>query len=171
MYACNDLMCGIRNSEKELRPRNHMVSSSILGCMSPLWDFAIAHTFGMSRDVSPRMPESRKIGFSRKNLFLNRCEINMFTLNLMLLKYSDFFPKLCLCRLSSESKGLTSDCHRSQTLCKGLHSPTIFKNILCLSLQDNENLGVTQLPNGFFCYSQKLLNVEKKARNVLKNGW
>ena len=74
-------MCGVRSREVERRPCNHEVPSSSPGSGSQLWDFSLAHT---RREYwcSSQEAESREISISCKNLFLNRCKINMFKLNI-----------------------------------------------------------------------------------------
>ena len=74
-------MCGVRGREVELRPRNRDVPSSSPGSGSQLWDFSLAHTFRREYWCSSQEAESREISISCKNLFLNRCKINMFKLN------------------------------------------------------------------------------------------
>ena len=73
-------MCGVRGCEVERRPHNLEVPSSSLGSESQLWDFSLAHTFRHGYWCSSQEAESREISISCKNLFLNRCKINMFKL-------------------------------------------------------------------------------------------
>ena len=76
------ICCGVRGREVERRPCNHEVPSSSPGSESQLWDFSLAHTFGASTGVSSQEAESREISISCKILFLNRCKIYMFKLNM-----------------------------------------------------------------------------------------
>ena len=74
-------MCGVRGREVERRPCNHEVPSSSPGRGSQLWDFFIGPHIRREYWCSSQEAESREISISCKNLFLNRCKINMFKLN------------------------------------------------------------------------------------------
>ena len=71
----------IRGREVERRPRNLEVPSSIPGSGCQLWDFFIGSHIRREYWCSSQEAESREISISCKNLFLNRCKINMFKLN------------------------------------------------------------------------------------------
>ena len=75
----NKSQCGVRGCVVECWPCNHEVPSSNPGSGSQLWDFSLAHTFGASTGVVPRK-QNQEISTSCKNLFLNRCKVNMFKL-------------------------------------------------------------------------------------------
>ena len=71
----------VRGREVECRPRNLEVPSSIPGSGCQLWDFFIGPHIRREYWCSSQEAESREISISCKNLFLNRCKINMFKLN------------------------------------------------------------------------------------------
>ena len=77
------LICGVRGREVERRPRNLEVLSSIPGSGFQLWDFLIGPHVRREYWCSSQEAESREISISCKNLFLNRCKINMFKLKLI----------------------------------------------------------------------------------------
>ena len=76
-------MCGVRGREVERRPRNLQVPSSIPGIRFQLWDFFIGPHIRREYWCSSHEAESSVISISCKNLFLNRCKINMFKLKIM----------------------------------------------------------------------------------------
>ena len=71
---------GVRGREVERRPRNLEVPSTIPGSGCQLWDFFIGPHIRREYWCSSQEAESREISISCKNLFLNRCKINMFKL-------------------------------------------------------------------------------------------
>ena len=72
---------GVRGREVERRPRNLEVPISIPGSGYQLWDFFIdLHTSTREYWCSSQEAESREISISCKNLFFNRCKIDMFKL-------------------------------------------------------------------------------------------
>ena len=73
---------GVRGREVERRPCNLEVPSSIPGSGCQLWDFFIGPHIRREYCCSSQEAESREISISCKNLFLNRCKINMFKLKL-----------------------------------------------------------------------------------------
>ena len=76
-------MYGVCGREVERRPRNLEVPSSIPGGGCQLRDFFIGpHIRREYWCSSPEEAASREVSISCKNLFLNRCKINMFKLNL-----------------------------------------------------------------------------------------
>ena len=70
--------CGVRGREVERRPRNLEVPSSIPGSGCQIWDIFIGTYIRSEHWCSFQEAESREISISCKNLFLNRCKINMF---------------------------------------------------------------------------------------------
>ena len=72
------ILCGVRGREVELWPRNLEVPSSIPGSGCQLWDFFIGPHIWREYWCSSQEAESREISISCKNLFLNRCKINIF---------------------------------------------------------------------------------------------
>ena len=73
-------MCGVHGREVERRPRNLKVLSSIPTSGCKPWDFFIGPHIRCEYWCSSQEAESREISISCKNLFLNRCEINMYKL-------------------------------------------------------------------------------------------
>ena len=74
--------CGVRGREVERRPGNLEVLSSIPGSGYQLWDFFIGPHILREYWCSSQEAESTEISISCKNLFLNRCKINMFKLKI-----------------------------------------------------------------------------------------
>ena len=89
--SCKSLkfVSGVRGCQVERRPRNHEVPSSSPGSGSQLWNFSLAHSFQCEYWCSSQEGESREIRISCKNLFLNRCKINMFKLKLSICHVKD----------------------------------------------------------------------------------
>ena len=71
---------GVCGREVERRSRDLEVPSSIPGSGCQLWDFFIGPHIRREYWCSSQEAESREISISCKNLFLNRCKINMFKL-------------------------------------------------------------------------------------------
>ena len=76
------VLCGVRGLEVERRPCNHEVPSSSPGSGSQSLGFFIGPHIRREY-CSSQEAESREISISCKNLFLNRCKINMFKLNVL----------------------------------------------------------------------------------------
>ena len=74
---------GVRGREVERRPCNLEVPSSIPGSGCQLWDFFIGPHIRREYWCSSQEAESREISISCKNLFLNRCKINMFKVKIL----------------------------------------------------------------------------------------
>ena len=80
ILPCLYSISGVRGCEVERRPRSHEVPSSIHGRGFQLSDFFICPHIWPEYWCSSQEAESREISISCKNLFLNRCKINMFKL-------------------------------------------------------------------------------------------
>ena len=68
-------LCGVRACELEGWPCKHKVPSSTPGSGCQLWDFCSARVLAEFQEA-----ESREISIGCKNLFFNRCKMNMFNL-------------------------------------------------------------------------------------------
>ena len=85
------LPCGVHGREVQRRPRNLEVPSSIPGKGCQLWDFLIGLHIRREDCCSFQEASSREISINCKNLFLNRCKINMFKLNYFYYYFSYFY--------------------------------------------------------------------------------
>ena len=112
--------CGVRGHELEPRPHNLEVPSSIPGSRCQLWDFFIGSHIWCDYWCSSQEAESRDNSISCKNLFLNRCKINMFKLlkhylNLTTSSLVSRYVTSCECN-SSINRLLYTKCVSCQSL-------------------------------------------------------
>ena len=86
--------CGVHGREAEGRPHNHKDPNSIPGSGCQLWDIYWSTHLGLVL-MSSQVAESKEISISCKNLFLNRCKINMFKLKQICSRYFFFYFPQC----------------------------------------------------------------------------